>query len=496
MKTLFTLILTLISVITYGQVLNQKTLTHLGIPSNTIFYSIDFDDNGNVYVGTQNGVYKYNKNNPTDEIVYNESSGLTTRDIRFVKYVNGNIIAGRQNGISIFNGTTWTNHTTNSTGGKYVTSYLPTNNVNGTDYVGGTMGVAMNMNDGSGNYAVGTITSPISYNSMLLDITRRGNATNFEDHIWYASVSPQAIVDWDLKNDIKTSYTISSIASNLSANSDFTKFVFVAGGYVRIFDVATKTQSFLTKDGVAITKATFATYDNDGNIWYSYTSDLKTKVEKYDGTNYSHGVVVPTGVRDIKINTDGDLYLATPKGLYVYDYNTTPTISKVNITETDVPNVPETFYTIELDNASYQWYYSDSAPENNLNARVETTFTEVFGATSYSYEPSQAGYYKVKITQTSGVSAESDAMLFGTLTTGVENGVVSESDLTVYPNPNVGTFNISTPFDVAEVMITNQIGQTEKVVFNGSEVSTTMKGLVIVTIKTNKGVATKRMVIQ
>ncbi len=482
-------------IITYGQVLNQKTTTNSKIPSNSV-YSIDFDDNGNVYAGTTEGVYRYNKNNPNDEATYNlATSTSTARTVSYIKCVNGNVIAGRLNGVSIFNGTTWTNHNVNmGSSSGYVTSYAPTNSVTGVDFCGGVMGLSSN--DGSGNYAVGTITAPISYNSILLDTTRRHiykewvagttTSTDWGDHVWYASgdgvlISP-VIVDWDIKNDTKTTYYTSGVVSNLSVNSDFTKFVFTSGGYVRIFDIATKTKSFITKDGMPITKATYATYDKDGNIWYTYKYGTTTmKVEKYDGTNFSHGIVLSTGIRDIEISDEGDLYLATTTGIYVYDFDANPIITVDNNTSLS---------TIVVDNASYKWYYSESAP----GLRTSSTFTEVLGATSYSYTPTQSGYYKVGITQISGI-AESDSVLFGNVTTGVENKI-SESDLILYPNPNSGTFNIATSFDVVEVMLTNQLGQTEKAIFNGTDITTAMKGLIIVSIKTNKGVTTKRMIIQ
>jgi hypothetical protein len=465
MKTIFTLILALFSVITYGQVLTQISSSNSTIVNST--YSIDFDGNGNVYVGTLAGVYMYNKNT-------GNSANLSTTDTRLVKYYDGKLIAGGLDRISMYNGSTWTNYSTGTTS-KYVNSYLPvSNNVNGYPYFGGTGGVGAY--DGGGNYIVFN-TSVVAYNSIHLDSTRRGSTTDWSDHLWYTAGS--TIVDHNLKTDVKTTYSTGSNPTCFTPNKDFTKILYVSQGYLRLFDVTSRTQTYIS----GITGVTFACYDNNNNIWYSTVVNNVVKLQRYDGTNITHTITIPSGVRDLKFK-DGVVYVATGNsGLLMYDYDATPVVS----VDTDILS------TIQVENASYQWYYSSTPPSN---ARTTSTFTAINGAVTSTYQASDAGYYKVEIVQTSGTN-ESNPVLYGTITTtGTAESILPENDLTVYPNPNTGSFYIKTSFDVTEVTVTNQLGQSELVFFDGNGVATTMKGLVIVTIKTDKGVAIKKVVIQ
>jgi uncharacterized repeat protein (TIGR03803 family) len=60
----------------------------------------------------------------------------------------------------------------------------------------------------------------------------------------------------------------------------------------------------------------------------------------------------------------------------------------------------------------------------------------------------------------------------------------------IYPNPSNGEFTIRTDGNIESVVITNVLGQKEK--FNSNPIHSHFKGLVIVEIKTDKGILIKK----
>jgi uncharacterized repeat protein (TIGR03803 family) len=61
----------------------------------------------------------------------------------------------------------------------------------------------------------------------------------------------------------------------------------------------------------------------------------------------------------------------------------------------------------------------------------------------------------------------------------------------VYPNPSSGDFSIVADGEIESITLINSLGQSE--VFNAAQIHTSFKGLIIMQVKTNKGVLIKKL---
>jgi hypothetical protein len=107
--------------------------------------------------------------------------------------------------------------------------------------------------------------------------------------------------------------------------------------------------------------------------------------------------------------------------------------------------------TAALNNASYQWFNCT----NNI---------PVSGATEQSFTPSADGEYLVRVTKDGCTEESSCHAIIGV---GIQN-YATASNLKIYPNPNSGSFFITSDIE-AEFMLVNGLGQlVQKILVNAS----------------------------
>lgn len=152
---------------------------------------------------------------------------------------------------------------------------------------------------------------------------------------------------------------------------------------------------------------------------------------------FRNGVLIP--------GATGALFTATLPGDYTVQITIsgacTLTTLAVHVTEFPLPNpivnysaTSHLFYTGNF-YVSYQWYKDAVA---------------IAGATSFSTADIGNGNYKVRVTDTNGCQSVSDAYVFGSTATGVQN--VNKTYVSIYPNPAQALVHIEAAMKVRAVI--------------------------------------------
>ncbi len=140
---------------------------------------------------------------------------------------------------------------------------------------------------------------------------------------------------------------------------------------------------------------------------------------------------------------------------------------------------------------SYQWY---------LNGGL------LSGAINQTYTFTQNGNYTVVITDVNGCTNTS--AIFVVTTTGIDNPGAGIGNVSIYPNPTPGTFNVETNFGSGEnvqITLSNMLGEVLQVIENGNvsgyykkQVNTEnlSTGIYLLTIKSGSSTTVKKVVKQ
>ena len=96
--------------------------TDIGMTNlNNLVYCIEADSEGNIWIGTAQGIIKYNSESST---IFNmQNSGLPNNRIKTIAFKNNNMWVGTNEGIAVYNGSEWTVYNTSN-------SDLPNNEIN------------------------------------------------------------------------------------------------------------------------------------------------------------------------------------------------------------------------------------------------------------------------------------------------------------------------------------------------------------------------------
>ena len=145
-------------------------------------------------------------------------------------------------------------------------------------------------------------------------------------------------------------------------------------------------------------------------------------------------------------------------------------------------------FTVEAEGQgtiSYQWMFNDANIENETNAELSLTNTS----------KSDEGNYNVEVIATCGTKTSEVASL-SIQTTGLIN--IAAEDLKVYPNPVQNNLYIDTELEIVSLKLRSIIGNTvlslDKISGNQINMSSYKTGIYLLTIKTNNGEATFRII--
>lgn len=139
-------------------------------------------------------------------------------------------------------------------------------------------------------------------------------------------------------------------------------------------------------------------------------------------------------------------------------------------------------FTVGETGASYQWI---NCATNNIIA----------GATSQSYYPTTNGGYAAIVTH-DGCTDTTNC--YNIIDVGLEDYGVS--NISLFPNPTTDVINLSSSSDIEQITIMDMSGKVVQYVTNLHKsllqlnVSQLSKGIYIVSIKTNEGIVTKRLI--
>jgi len=327
-----------------------KLLTRLGLKS------IDVDDDNTVWVGSTNeGVYQLKDGQILN--YYNESNGLISNNINYVKVERGNEVwVGTDKGLSIIKNDSIIERTP---GNGLPNNMVSTSLVgrNGMEWVGTFRG--MGRSDSLGNWSYFSENHPLyenDFTSFMQDA---------EGNIWLGTYRQGLYKLWDgkffnfskenslqpyivhciLKRDSKSLYIINELGVDLltpgenkieplDLNHDFsdTKLKFGlldSRGYLW---VATQDYLIKYKDGVSVKINTESGLvnnsvrtlyeDANGNIWAGTSNGISVIEPNGQITNYtSKNGLSHDYIMSIKNDSKGNIWIGTRNGLNVYKDN-------------------------------------------------------------------------------------------------------------------------------------------------------------------------------
>ncbi len=304
---------------TFSPPLNKKGL------ANDNVRAIQFDPQGNFWIGTDAGVMKFNS---SGWVTFDKTQGLVCDTVNSI-YIEGNGTKwfGTSNGVSRFTATGWKNYTT--------ADGLANNQIRGIQVDGlgnkwfGTNGGGVSELSGNTWVSYTTATGLVSDSVRNIRLDNQGNlwvATNaglsvFNGNIWKTMTA----VDGLANNDVR----------QIQIDAKGTKWFATFGGGVSKYNDTTWV-TYTTADGLAGNKVYRIAIDLQGNKWFATDAG----VTKFDGTNWttytrSNGLACDS-VRPIAIDANGNKWFGTPGfGMSKFDGASWKTFTNLNTTVPD-----------------------------------------------------------------------------------------------------------------------------------------------------------------
>ena len=465
---------------------------------------IAIDSYGMVWVATDNGLSMYN---PTDSSFTNYfvSQNITS----IASGTNGQLIAytsdigyTKTDSMFYFDGSVWHSYFINSyiksTG--YVNSSIvdPSNSfVFGSD--SGVKAVYNNLNNMPIFNANGTVyNSPINANSINYTLN---DTTNEQSPIYWFGVK-DSLVQWEVKavgtaNSLINKYYLGGGIINSIDKLNNDTLITSTGIGIFLFDINTKhrtaLKTFNNKYGISFS----AKKDSAENIWAVYQGTSGQAVTRINNNGGSFNTFSYTlnfffdVVHDMEVGKQ--VYIGSGSGFTVFDPNATPDV----IVQT--ARIGDSLSTINITDSQYQWYYNtDSSSSGARVSALESIYSPISGADSNIYVATLSGWYRVQIISATDTTWSVPVRSNVQSTTTAVIGSVQNQDIMVYPNPNNGHFSIKSEDMVINVTLVNQFGQSEtnKIETMNPELNTSLKGMIIAEISTEKGTIIKKLIIE
>ncbi|MBM2814184.1 MAG: hypothetical protein HW421_946 [Ignavibacteria bacterium] len=383
------------------------TTTNCPLPSNYI-YSVCVDNQGNRWIGTDNGLAKFDGKNWT---IYTKETGSLPDN--FIEHISAdktnNIWVSTDNGLARFNGTWKIFDESNSMVPNYYVYCTVADNQNikwvGTD----TYGLLKYDNT---NWSVYDWL-----NSDLPDYTIFSIAIDSKNSKWIGTQAGLTVFDgnstWNTY-DQTNSQIPSDEVNYVAIDKSDVKWLGTSNGAARFdgkaWTVYNTTNSNLPNDFIWSTAI-----DNTNNKWFCTDSGLA----KFDGTTWTVFTTANSGMMDnvihnIAFDSQGNKWIATETGLAVYREGGVVGIDNPDITVQTPQNLT---LTVNSDNLSLSW---KAVPTLGITYRVYrsqtsgsnyTLIRDTLKATMYNDLIVQKGttyYYVVKAYDVS-VKKESSA---------------------------------------------------------------------------------------
>ena len=315
----------------YAQTFTNYTIANMSENmGGTHCFCTAVDPDDNFWVGTREGLSKFDGENWT---IYTTEDGLighTVTDIVFDE--EHNVYVATSSGISIFNGETWTSYTyDDGLPDSHIATIALDHDKN--IWVGSVHGVAKF--DG---------TKWTTYNEQSgYPYTSIEDIKFDQDGIgWFVSI-PDGLIKYE--DDTWTEYVD---ANGETINAPFcidvdlfnNKWVGTSSG---AYMLNKNTSRFYTKsDGVAGQSIYGIHADMNGNIWLGTSYGAS----KFDGAQFkkyrkSSGLVT-NEVQDISSDSKGNIFFCTPKGVSKFDGNSWSTIKSKTLLSNDINGVSGT----------------------------------------------------------------------------------------------------------------------------------------------------------
>lgn len=197
------------------------------------------------------------------------------------------------------------------------------------------------------------------------------------------------------------------------------------------------------------------------------------------------------------IGTDGSYYFSNMNNIYKVTQ-----ILKNRVEKTGMGFTPTNtkIGAIKFDSKNNMYFYYQSLDSigvgTMINGKLVTKMVEVKPTTT-NYEMMNNIVIDEKDHVWMASSTTVYEMDFSSTLTGINEEELDNS-IAVYPNPSVGIFKVISDNNINTVSIINSIGgvETHQVNEMSSDINTAFKGIVVVHIRSNKGISTQKMLIQ
>ncbi len=334
-------------------------------------------------------------------------------------------------------------------------------------------------------------TNPISNQTISPGAAVKYATYDSADNIWICWGSPLKLRRYNKADGYKTySYDISlglssSVVKDMKVSTDGDVWIVPYGTNVLQFDInapiEVPTNGIV---GIGLNVLNIGSGNTDGvstipvsSYQWQFSPDYNASNFKVSSVSYDiSGAITATYIPQ-EISNSG-LGSGWYKVRYVSGTDTTYSVKikvcgTVPITAVSIAQNITTFNATPsvTTTTDYEWFLNGSSVGNNLNAYTNNSLLN--GDNVYTV-----------VTDMCSNTSTSNKINYTSVPTGLLNS--TEIDFNVFPNPSNGTFQIKSDFNIKSITLTNQIGQTETVEY-GSEISTNMKGLVLVGVESMDG---------
>lgn len=285
--------------------------TNEGLISNSV-KCLDVDNQGNIWIGTENGVSMYDGNSFTN---YTTADGLSNNSILSILVDSQNNIwfGTMGGGVSKFDGSNWTVYTT-SDGLASTLVYAIFEDSNSDMWFGTTSGVSKF--DGT-NWT--TYNSSSGLTSNVVSDVNEDSQGNIWVGLWSTGISIFDGTNWS-NIDTNTTLVYNQVTRIFRDNNDY-MWVGTTDGISVYDNTGTWQADYIVGDGIFDDWVQAIDADSQNNLWFAtYTNYLDDgAASKFDGSNWTNyqtaDGLASDNVRDVLVENDNTIWFGTILGI-------------------------------------------------------------------------------------------------------------------------------------------------------------------------------------